>query len=425
MYKDMYQVDQEAEKADKNPTELQKKAGNYAMGHVTIRGFKISIENAKGSYRKYKNEDGSEGQNLMHNHYGYFSNTEGHDGDHIDVFIGGYMDFDKVFVVDQKNKDDEFDESKVMLGFRTKEEAKKAYLSNYTPDWKGFMAITEVGIDKFKKWLYDGCKQRKPFSEYVEIKKISESSSMLVGDIPKEYYPSHHPSWDNIFWQAETNRHLYEGIFATYPIEKVRKYLMSYYKLPPQAVTIYDNNGDQSLRVLISNTPENKEKMDKSLALCGYFPSYVSPLQNEEFLVIDYEKRINENAEDIVKKNRYIYHITPSINLDKIEELGLCPKSQNKEFLYPNRIYFYIGKMTPKDVVTFGNMLYPHIKQTEYTKANKIYDSFALIQVDTRDLDFDEVSFYKDPNLDNAIYTVDNIPPESVFVKYRNINIMK
>lgn len=179
MYKDMYQVDQEAEKADKNPTELQKKAGNYTMGHVTIRGFKISIENAKGSYRKYKNEDGSEGQNLMHNHYGYFSNTEGHDGDHIDVFIGGYMDFDKVFVVDQKNKDDEFDESKVMLGFRTKEEAKKAYLSNYSPDWKGFMTITEVDIDKFKKWLYDGCKQRKPFSEYVEIKKLSEAKDFF------------------------------------------------------------------------------------------------------------------------------------------------------------------------------------------------------------------------------------------------------
>ena len=57
-----------------------------------------------------------------------------------------------------------------MLGFKTKKEAKDAYMSNFTPDWKGFMAITEISVDNFKKWLYDGLKQRKPFSEYVDIK---------------------------------------------------------------------------------------------------------------------------------------------------------------------------------------------------------------------------------------------------------------
>ena len=106
----------------------------------------------------------------MRNHYGYFSNTEGRDGDHIDVFIGSYLDFDKIFVVDQKNDEGNFDESKVMLGFKNKEQAKKAYLSNFDSNWKGFMAITEIDIDKFKKWLYDGMKQRKPFSEYVDVK---------------------------------------------------------------------------------------------------------------------------------------------------------------------------------------------------------------------------------------------------------------
>jgi hypothetical protein len=36
------------------------------------------------------------------------------------------------------------------------------------------MAITEINVDKFKKWLYDDMKQRKPFSEYVDIKKREE-----------------------------------------------------------------------------------------------------------------------------------------------------------------------------------------------------------------------------------------------------------
>jgi hypothetical protein len=165
------EVTEEAEKADKNPSDGRKKAGNYTMGHVNIRGFKITIENAKGSIRKYKNEDGSEGHNEMKNHYGYFSKTTGKDGDHVDVFIGENLDFDKVFVVDQNKPDGTFDESKVMLGFNSAEEAKEAYLSNFDVEWKGFKEITGVSVDLFKKWLYRKHKQRKPFAEYIEIIK--------------------------------------------------------------------------------------------------------------------------------------------------------------------------------------------------------------------------------------------------------------
>lgn len=66
----------------------------------------------------------------------------------------------------ESKQEPEFDESKVMLGFNTPEEAKAAYMSNYEPDWKGFGAITPVSVEDFKKWLYDGKKQSKAFSEY-------------------------------------------------------------------------------------------------------------------------------------------------------------------------------------------------------------------------------------------------------------------
>ena len=70
-----------------------------------------------------------------------------------------------------KTKKGEFDETKVMLGFNSKEEAKEAYLSNYSPGWKGFRKITSVPLNVFKKWLYRGRKQRQPFADYIEIKK--------------------------------------------------------------------------------------------------------------------------------------------------------------------------------------------------------------------------------------------------------------
>lgn len=177
-------IDAEAKNVNTAPTDPQKEAGNYKMGHISIKGMKISIENPAGSQRKFKKEDGSEGSVIMKNHYGYFGGTSGNgkDGDAVDVFIGPNPEgFERVYVIDQNKKDGTFDESKVMIGFDSKEQAKKAYMSNYNPGWTGFRAITSVSLRLFKKWLYRGNKQRKPFSEYVEIqkKKLEESKKKL------------------------------------------------------------------------------------------------------------------------------------------------------------------------------------------------------------------------------------------------------
>lgn len=162
-------VDLKANEANTNPTDKQKKAGNYKKGHISIKGMKISIENPKGSQREWHNGSKS-GIQTFKNHYGYFSNALGYDGDNVDVFIGPERnDFEYVFVVDQ-NMHGKFDESKVMLGFKSIEDAKEAYLSNYNDDWKGFRRITGVSLPIFKKWLYRAKKQRKPFYSYKIVK---------------------------------------------------------------------------------------------------------------------------------------------------------------------------------------------------------------------------------------------------------------
>ena len=165
------EITAEAENVNLNPTDKQKEAGNYSMGHISVKGMKIAIENPIGSKRYYY-ENGEQKFNVMKNHYGYFNTTKGKDGDQVDVFIGPNIEnFERVYCIDQKNKNGEFDETKVMLGFDSKEEAKEAYLSNFSPNWKGFMGITAVSLKTFKKWLYRGRKQRQPFKDYVEIRK--------------------------------------------------------------------------------------------------------------------------------------------------------------------------------------------------------------------------------------------------------------
>lgn len=183
------EINDECKNINTKPTEAQKKAGNYKMGHVYFSGFKITIENKKGSKRYWTDENGNTGFNEMKNHYGYFSNTLGHDGDHIDVFLGANQKSDKVYVVDQNKNDGTFDESKVMLGFNSKKEAKEAYLSNFDSDWKGFRSITGVKKTFFKKWLYNGRKQQKPFADYVKVikNKLNESKESTLNFLKENF----------------------------------------------------------------------------------------------------------------------------------------------------------------------------------------------------------------------------------------------
>lgn len=174
------EIKKEGDKVDPSPTDAQKAAGNYKKGHVSVQGFDITIENPKGSVRSGTDEDGKAWETTMQNHYGYFKRTEGKDGDHIDVFVGDNPLSEKIFVVDQNNpQTGSFDESKVMLGFTSADEAKNAYMSNYEPGWQGFGSITETTVEDFKKWLYDSAKQRKAFAEYKENR---EKASPHDGD---------------------------------------------------------------------------------------------------------------------------------------------------------------------------------------------------------------------------------------------------
>ncbi|HBN6266217.1 TPA: hypothetical protein L3N15_004199 [Vibrio parahaemolyticus] len=150
------------------PTEAQKLAGVYKKGRFTIHGLDITVENPIGSYRTGKDSDGNEWATKMKHHYGDIKRTHGADGDPVDVFLGpDAHDADMVYVVDQVNPDtQEFDEHKVMIGFPSLKEAKRAYLANYDRGWKGLKSIHAISMSDFKEWLKNG-NTKVPFANYV------------------------------------------------------------------------------------------------------------------------------------------------------------------------------------------------------------------------------------------------------------------
>ena len=193
-----------------NPTEEQKKAGNYKMGHISFGGYRMSIENPKGSTRSGKDANGKAWSIQMQDSYGYIGKKYGTDGDHLDFFINDDADLDnwngRVYVVDQGRPAAdaagvvageqagkplgtlEFDEHKVMYGYPSFKAAKEAYERNYEAGWwdSHVMQMTGVRKDTFDKWLEDSDHKRKPFAEYSRTKNaetITDNVDQLLADV--------------------------------------------------------------------------------------------------------------------------------------------------------------------------------------------------------------------------------------------------
>ena len=141
-----------------NPTEAQKKSGNYAKGRLSLHGLPLTIETSKGTYRRGTSPAGKAWATLMQDDYGYIRNTLSEaDGDHVDVFIGPDVDSYMVYIVDQNDPGTgKFDEHKCVLGCRTKAQAEEVYKRNYEAGWKGFGGIKSMHLNEFKFWLASG-----------------------------------------------------------------------------------------------------------------------------------------------------------------------------------------------------------------------------------------------------------------------------
>ena len=157
-----------AKQTEKDPTPAQAEAENYKTGKADWRGLKLSVENEKGSVRSKKTPDGETAWEVtMPAHYGRILGTTGADGDHVDFYMGDDEASDKVFVVDQIDPETgRFDEHKVMLGFATNAEARKAYQAGFS-DGSGASrmgAITPVKVADFIESLQKAELWKKPMA---------------------------------------------------------------------------------------------------------------------------------------------------------------------------------------------------------------------------------------------------------------------
>lgn len=255
------------------PTEAQKKAGNYKKGHLSFGGYDYTVETPKGVTRSGKDEQGKPWSVTMHDTYGYILGKIGVDGDHIDMFINDAADLDtfdgNVYVVDQVNPETgEFDEHKVMYGYPSEEAATEAYLANYSKDWKGLGKVTSVPKSTFDKWLESSDRKTKPFRDYAMIqheqaKKANETlpfdAPMSMDDLPfhrdvKEVKPENMTEAQKVAYDAVSTMLKKAGI----PVKVVSNEDMEKVAEAQDNLAVEMLLNDPRLRFYIK-TPEQKE----------------------------------------------------------------------------------------------------------------------------------------------------------------------
>lgn len=148
---------------DKTASAVVTDEDSEPMEEYDFQGLPIVVENKAGTYRTWQDQSGKSGKTKMVHDYGYIDGYHGVDGDEVDVYTGPNDKSEWVFIVHQMNSPEfkDFDEDKVMLGFDSEEDAKKAYLKHY--DNQGFYGgMTSMKMDAFKKTLDKNATEKDP-----------------------------------------------------------------------------------------------------------------------------------------------------------------------------------------------------------------------------------------------------------------------
>lgn len=170
-------VEHAADETNPDPTDAQRKSGNYKKGQLDFHGLSVSIENAKGSIREGRHDGWSVEMPAV---YGYINGTVDADGDETDVFIGKHPDSTKVYIIDQIDDDGKFDEHKTFLGYKHWAHAQADYIDSYRNaenkdkphmGHHNIGSITEMTIPEYKGWLVSGT-TKEPMSPYIKKMRL-------------------------------------------------------------------------------------------------------------------------------------------------------------------------------------------------------------------------------------------------------------
>jgi hypothetical protein len=133
------------------PPPIPNRLDHPYVGTIDFQGIPVWVETARGDVRSGTDPNGKPWSVVMPAHYGEVANTVGVDGDPVDVFVGDDASAPEVYVFHTRVAGTrKYDEDKAFLGFRTLNDARRAFFAAYT---RGGMleSVTTWTVDQFKR----------------------------------------------------------------------------------------------------------------------------------------------------------------------------------------------------------------------------------------------------------------------------------
>lgn len=221
---------------------------------------------------------------------------------------------------------------------------------------------------------------------------------------------------------SEFVQKLKEGLILTHDINSTLSIIFKYL----DSINIkYILNSKSKLTFDITILNNQKEIFEWLISISnnmGYFPSqFKIELSNGMANIIKDYNKINFNLPiksiKIIFEGKYedglytndiicpdiLYHLTPSQNINSINNKGLYPKSKNRLSVHPDRIYLFPDKHNYIDLLN-------NLKISD--KFNGISNTeCSLIEIDTK---FDKIVLHTDPNYNLGFFTYDHISPKNI-----------
>jgi len=221
-------------------------------------------------------------------------------------------------------------------------------------------------------------------------------------------------------YKEEYDLNIQEGLIKTTPIGEAVYILKKQF---PNWIFQYDK-GDKDFTIEILKIkegiqPEYFEKLIPLLNNLGWFISYIEIYGDGIEIKDKYNEKIVKNAfqnkkvhsiyleceakfdQKVNKIPSFLYHVAPLRSWDKIQKIGLIPKSRSKKAYHPERVY--LGK----DEKNTSNLA-PKFYQSEGIK------DWVLLKINTNMVPGDYLRLYYDPNFKYGYYTLNNIPPQAI-----------
>lgn len=210
-----------------------------------------------------------------------------------------------------------------------------------------------------------------------------------------------------------------EGVMYSYPKQQVLKHIRDTFSLAPN-LRQFNRNWRNYNGIALSKTASNNCKVilvyvpkesrvynaviQSMTTICGWILANETDISTtlRGYVLLQFETKSENDVTDEVLKRQFIYHECYDSRIEKIRQMGLVPKDSTWDtFQHQGRIYFWLDFPKHK------------LKQSMQGNKNVYGNTTSILKVNVNALD-GKVKFYYDPRVPNAVYTMQNIPPQAL-----------